>query len=281
MTQKTLSMLKENSPLGKVIPATDKYAPELLYAIARENKRLELGILNAKQLPFHGADLWNAYELSWLNSKGKPEVAIGSIMVPVESEFIFESKSLKLYLTSFSGTSFESIACVEQQIQKDLSKLTMAPVSVKLELLDTLENTQIVQFPGTTIDNEAVEISRYEPYPSYLTTKDTQVEEKLYSNLLKSNCLVTNQPDWGSVYIEYAGPKICHKGLLKYIISLRNHNEFHEQCVERIFMNILKYCKPQSLTVYARYNRRGGIDINPYRTTLKNYKIDNHRLARQ
>ena len=268
-----------NSPLGKRSDYISHYAPELLFPISRQAKREEIGITHT--LPFFGYDLWNAYEISWLNKKGKPIVATANIIVPAESSHIFESKSLKLYLNSLNQTHFNSTQEVENVIISDLSQatrsnvvVTLAPISNVSESFENLE--------GFCLDELDVEIKDYSPTPHVLAVDHKkQVTETLHSHLLKSNCLVTNQPDWGSIEIRYTGAQIDHASLLKYLVSLRNHNEFHEQCVEGIFMTILKRCKPSALTVYARYTRRGGLDINPFRSTDARFSIRNPRLLRQ
>lgn len=277
--QTYLEDLKIASPLGKKSAYEAAYNPGLLYFIPRSIKREEIGIINTS--PFLGVDIWNAYELSWLNDKGKPMVAIASIQVPCSSENLFESKSLKLYLVSLTGTRFSTVEDVKNTIEKDLSAGTKSKVSVEITLIQNARPTLANQLPGYNIDGLDITIDTYQPTIAFLVTENNDVEEELNSDLLKSNCLVTNQPDWGSVYIHYQGKKINHAGLLKYIVSLREHNEFHEQCVERIFMNILQQCKPNKLTVYARYTRRGGIDINPFRSTEEDFQVNNARLVRQ
>lgn len=280
MTKQTdLDAIKSASPLGKTTAYIKEYDPRLLYPIPRSLKRDEIGI--KETLPFYGVDIWNAYEMSWLNQKGKPMVAMMIIEVPCDSENIFESKSLKLYLTSFNNTRFNNISDVQAALEKDLAKATKSKIKITLTLIQDCEEQILTKLPGQNIDDLDISIETYQPEISYLATEGEVVSEELNTDLLKSNCLVTNQPDWASLYINYRGPKINHEGLLKYIISLREHNEFHEQCVERIFMNLLQHCQPESLTVYARYTRRGGIDINPYRTTEKNFNVINARLFRQ
>lgn len=254
-----------NAPLGKQSSYISTYTPELLFPIPRAEKRKEIGI-NGTQLPFVGEDLWNAYEISWLNKKGKPEVAIGQFIIPCDSPNIIESKSLKLYLNSFNQTKFSSIDEVSNVITKDLSTASGKLVQVTLSSLDEYQ-VEAQEPSGTCLDTLDIECNTYQPKPDYLTTEKEEVTETLYSNLLKSNCLVTGQPDWGSIFIQYTGKKINHANLLKYIVSLREHNEFHEQCVERIYMNINKKCLPKQLSVSAFYTRRGGIDINPHRSS--------------
>lgn len=272
-SRKSMSAL-HHSPLGKMTDYHLAYDPSLLFSIPRQIKRDEIGIPNT--LPFTGVDIWNAYELSWLTAKGKPVIAVAILTVPCTTPAIFESKSLKLYFNSFNQTAFDSTEDVQHTIEKDLSKATGGTVIVELILSAQFSKKKLQELPGVCIDNIDTEISCYQTDPSLLTTEKNIVTETLLSHLLKSNCLITNQPDWGSVMIEYTGPQINHENLLKYIVSFRQHNEFHEQCVERMFIDILKHCQPTELTIYARYTRRGGIDINPFRTnankTAKNYR---------
>jgi 7-cyano-7-deazaguanine reductase len=273
-------MQVEHSPLGKTTAYVENYAPELLFPIPRQSKRDEIGV--PAQLPFFGADIWNAYELSWLNPRGKPQVAIASFDVPADSPNIVESKSFKLYLNSFNQTRLADANALKQMLTNDLSAAAGARVSVKLSLPDNFAREQVAELEGYNIDNLDVEIDCYEPNAKLLgCLAEPAVEETLTSNLLKSNCLVTGQPDWASVQIRYRGQPIARDGLLKYLISFRRHNEFHEQCVERIFMDILRQCQPQALSVYARYTRRGGLDINPFRTNFTLSAPNNIRTARQ
>lgn len=271
-----------NIELGKKSEYDATYNPDKLFPIPRAPKRLEIGI-NPEQLPFCGFDSWNHYEVSWLDHKGKPVVATAGMVYDCHSLNIIESKSLKLYFNSFNNTQFSSISEVENTIKKDLSLRLGTEVSVQVHQLGkgTIISLQDA-FTGESIDELDVNCSVYSVDPSFLTVEEQSVEETLYSDLLKSNCLVTYQPDWGSVQIHYKGPKINREGLLKYIVSYRNHNEFHEQCIERIFVDIMQQCKPQQLTVYGRYTRRGGLDINPYRSTEKpEFSLKNIRLTRQ
>lgn len=269
----------ESSPLGKQSSYVNVYAPKLLFPIPRQIKRDELG-LKAK-MPFIGVDVWNAYEISWLNPKKKPQIAIGEFLFLASSPNIIESKSFKLYLNSFNQTVFESIEHVEKVLEDDLSKAAGEIVGVKLILPVNFSSCQIGDFEGACLDDLDIEMDEFEINANLLTTTNEEVNEILYSNLLKSNCLVTGQPDWGSICISYEGLKINPEGLLKYIVSFRNHNEFHEQCIERIFNDLMKYCKPDSLTVYGRYTRRGGLDINPFRSTETSLPPDNIRNSRQ
>lgn len=269
------------SPLGKATEYQSYYAPELLYPIPRQLKRSEIGITDTA-LPFVGEDLWNAYELSWLNAKGKPVVAIGTFRVPANSPNLIESKSFKLYLNSFNQTSFDSIETVSTTMARDLSAAAGGAVEVALESLSASPQASIGIPDGTLLDELDITCDRYQPAPELLATLPGQIiEETLYSHLLKSNCLVTGQPDWAMLVIRYRGSPIDRTGLLRYIVSFRNHNEFHEQCVERIFTDIKQHCQPEALAVHARYTRRGGLDINPFRSTGDYAPPDNTREIRQ
>jgi 7-cyano-7-deazaguanine reductase len=270
------------SGLGQETTYSDQYNPKVLYPIPRHYKRSELGITNETGLPFYGYDTWNDYETSWLNSKGKPVVAMTTFHIPCASPNIIESKSIKLYLNSFSGTRFSSKEEVSEIITRDLSKAAGLDVKVIVYTFESMRMITLTKPPGTCIDYLDLEIEHYEAKPKYLCTiGNTLITEILHTNLLKSNCPVTGQPDWATLIVEYEGPKLCREGLLKYIVSLRNQQEFHEQCIERIFMNILEYCKPSRLLVSGRYTRRGGKDINPYRSTDPDIGYLNQRLIRQ
>ncbi len=265
--------------LGKTVEYIDQYSPELLYSIGRQEARDSLGIA-VDCLPFTGVDIWNAYELSWLNAKGKPEVACAEFRFPCESEAIIESKSFKLYLNSLNQTHFNSIGQLQAILAGDLSHKVGALVDVSITDLEH-QGGAIKTLSGQSLDQQDIEINSYQPEPSLLTADPAKrVDECLYSHLLRSLCPVTGQPDWGSVVIEYRGPQISHEGLLKYLIGYRSHQAFHEQCVEQIFMDIMARCGPSRLSVYARYVRRGGLDINPYRST-EPYTAGNLRLQRQ
>ncbi|MBB1271498.1 MULTISPECIES: NADPH-dependent 7-cyano-7-deazaguanine reductase QueF [Psychromonas] len=272
----------QNLSLGKVTEYKCHYDQSLLQGVPRSLNRNELN-LDASSLPFHGFDLWNIYELSWLNSKGKPMVATGVVKVPFDSEFLIESKSFKLYLNSFNQSKFESVAAVQAILTADLSACANSPVSVNLNAKLDIINESLGTFSGVNLDELDIEVDQYQLLPSLLTgiSSDTTVTETLYSHLLKSNCLITSQPDWASVEISYTGKSLDHEKLLRYLISFRQHNEFHEQCVERIFCDLMKYGSLTSLTVYARYTRRGGLDINPLRSTSMEFPINNIRLIRQ
>jgi 7-cyano-7-deazaguanine reductase len=280
-------MTPEQSQLGKPAPYVDHYDASLLFPISRLPKRVELGLHGA--VPFFGADLWSAFELSWLTPRGKPQVAIAHITVPCETPNIVESKSFKLYLNSFTNTPFASADEVRNRIRADVSEAvwrgapSQSSVGVRILMPDQFDSEPVQELSGLSLDRLDIECTQYTPAPELLTAAfdEQPVEEVLTSNLLKSNCLVTGQPDWGSVQIHYSGPQIDQGGLLRYIVSFRNHNEFHEQCVERIFMDIRMRCKPVKLAIYARYTRRGGLDINPFRTSHPMSPPRNIRTARQ
>ena len=270
-----------DSPLGKPTEYRSSYAPELLYPIPRQLKRDELG-LDAAELPFVGEDLWNAYELSWLDLRGKPVVALGRFRVPAASPCLVESKSLKLYLNSFNQTAFANLATVRETIARDLGVAAGAPVVVDLADLRDRPAVFFGYPPGDCLDDLEVACDAYLPAPDLLCAEDGPVvEECLYSHLLKSNCLVTGQPDWATIVIRYRGRPMDREGLLRYIVSYRNHNEFHEQCVERVFCDLSRRCAPLALAVYARYTRRGGLDINPFRSSGEYAAPHDQREPRQ
>tara|TARA_B100000282_G_scaffold124884_1_gene89060 strand:- start:859 stop:1719 length:861 start_codon:yes stop_codon:yes gene_type:complete len=279
--QKITISAPDDLSLGKQVDYEFEYNPDLLQGVPRSLSRDTLDLANSS-LPFDGIDTWTGYELSWLNLKGKPNVAILECHVPITSENLIESKSFKLYLNSFNQTKFASAEDVRQVLQADLSACAGEPVEVKLILPEQFSSLQFQEFNGTLLDSLDVEIDQYSPNTQYLTVakNETGIQETLVSHLLKSNCLITSQPDWASIQVRYEGKAIEHEGLLKYLISFRQHNEFHEQCVERIYNDIMKHCQPDKLTVCARYTRRGGLDINPFRS---NYEAPyaNHRQARQ
>ena len=269
------------APLGKASSYADQYDASLLFPIARNDKRVEIGVSGTS--PFFGADMWTAYEISWLNARGKPQVALAQIAVPCESLNIVESKSFKLYLNSFNGSVFADFDAVAQTLKRDVSAAVGAGVSVRLTRPEVFDAQVIHELDGLSLDRLDIDCSRYTPAPELLKleAEEIPVSEVLVSHLLKSNCLVTGQPDWASVQISYSGRAINQEGLLQYLVSYRNHNEFHEQCIERIFMDIWTRCKPTKLAVYARYTRRGGLDINPYRTSHPAALPANIRTARQ
>lgn len=276
-----------DSPLGKPTVYADQYDPALLFLIPRAPSRREIGLAGAP--PFFGADLWTAYELSWLNARGKPQIALAQLTVPCESINIIESKSLKLYLNSFSGTRFADADALRQRLRQDLSEAfwrgaqASAAVGVRLIAPTDFARESIQQLQGLSLDRLDIECTEFAPAPHLLRANhlESPVSEVLVSDLLKSNCPVTGQPDWGSVSISYSGAAIEQEGLLRYLLGFRNHNEFHEQCVERIFMDIWGRCRPHKLSVYARYTRRGGLDINPFRTSHPQAPPASVRTARQ
>lgn len=271
----------EESSLGKSVAYRDDYDPSLLFPIPRQPKRAELGLGEA--LPFHGVDVWNAYELSWLDSRGKPVVAVTEFRVPATSPHIVESKSFKLYLNTFAQTRMADAAAVQALLQRDLSAAAGAPVAVTLTEVAGFAGLRLEDLAGECIDALDVDIADYDtPRPDYLLADaSVEVEETLVSHLLKSNCPVTGQPDWASVQVRYRGPRLDRAGLLRYLVSFRRHSDFHEQCVERIYTDLLARCRPQSLAVYARYTRRGGLDINPFRSSDADAVPLNGRGARQ
>lgn len=274
---KSLSALK----LGQKTEYKSEYDPSLLQPVPRKLNRDGLGIADVQ--PFNqGADIWTCYELSWLNLNGLPQVAIADVAVDFQSENLIESKSFKLYLNSFNQSKFASVEQVEQVLAKDLSYCASGQVSVKVRKLSEYTQQPIVDFEGECIDEQDLKIESYQFSNQHLTgiAEGKVVDETLVSHLLKSNCLITSQPDWGSVQIHYVGKKLNREKLLRYLISFREHNEFHEQCVERIFTDLVQFAQPEKLTVYARYTRRGGLDINPFRSNFEPLP-KNLRMARQ
>jgi 7-cyano-7-deazaguanine reductase len=277
----------QQSQLGKPAPYADRYDASLLFPLSRQPNRTELGLHGTA--PFFGADLWTAFELSWLTPRGRPQVAIAHVTVPCETANIVESKSFKLYLNSFSNTPFADASEVRARIRADVSEAvwrgapTQSSVGVRILLPYEFDRETVQELDGLSLDRLDIECTDYLPNPDLLGAAfdEQPVEEVLTSNLLKSNCPVTGQPDWGSVQIRYSGPQIDQGGLLRYLVSYRNHPEFHEHCVERMFMDIRARCKPVKLAVYARYTRRGGLDINPFRTSHPMALPANVRVARQ
>lgn len=271
----------EHSPLGKSSEYIDTYTPSLLFPIPRAGKWAELG-LTAQSLPYRGVDVWNCYELSWLLPSGKPVVAIAEFVIPADSPNIIESKSFKLYLNSLNQTVFANRDVLRDTLVADLSAAAGKPVGVRLRGLSEITDDGVVELPGLCVDELDIQVEGYaHPRPELLRCDRSRViEESLHSHLLKSNCPVTRQPDWGSVAVEYRGAALDPASFLAYLVSFRQHSDFHEQCVERIFMDLKALLEPERLTVYARYVRRGGLDINPYRST-EDRPVENRRLARQ
>jgi 7-cyano-7-deazaguanine reductase len=279
------SVHSENNPLGKSSAYIDSYDPTLLFPISRAESWKAVDI-DRDTLPFYGEDVWNGYEISWLNDKGIPQVAMAEFRLPATSPFLIESKSFKLYLNSYNQTRFANKGNVEQRMVRDLS--AAAGGAVKVTIL-SLQHSFPAEPKAVCIDDLDISMDRYELDPDVLQLAARKNGEPsgvvfegiLVSHLLKSNCPVTGQPDWGSIYIEYKGAHIDEKSLLTYVVSLRTHQDFHEQCVERTFWDIWTRCKPESLTVYARYVRRGGLDINPMRSSNKEKQAINFRTIRQ
>jgi 7-cyano-7-deazaguanine reductase len=273
--------------LGKTSAYVEQYDASLLFPIPRADKRLEMGL--SEPLPFMGADLWTAFELSWLNMRGKPQVGLAHITVPCETPNIVESKSVKLYLNSFNNTQFADPQTVQNTLRADLSEAVWrgaevkGTVGVKIIPPEAFDQEPVHELDGLSLDRLDIECTHTQPAPQLLSAAahESPVTEVLVSHLLKSNCLVTGQPDWASLQISYSGNPIDQEGLLQYLVSFRNHNEFHEQCVERIFTDIWRQCRPTKLAVYARYTRRGGVDINPFRTSYPQPLPANTRHARQ
>lgn len=272
--------LQDTLTLGKETEYPTSYDPGLLQAVPRQLGRQELQL--SLPLPFVGQDIWHAYELSWLNHRGKPVVALATFSVPFDSANLIESKSFKLYLNSLNQSRFSDLGQVYQRLKQDLSACAEANVDVTLHNVNELQPFQPTWIQGACLDELDIEVNHYHYQPERLQLAENAItkDEKLFSHLLKSNCLITNQPDWASVFIHYRGQAICHESLLRYIISFREHNEFHEQCVERIFSDIWRQCQPDFLAVYARYTRRGGLDINPLRSS-EPYPLPLIRLTRQ
>ncbi|OUS10405.1 NADPH-dependent 7-cyano-7-deazaguanine reductase QueF [Gammaproteobacteria bacterium 53_120_T64] len=282
----------KDTPLGKVVDYPSAYAPELLFAIPRDAGRAELGLTldevveknaEAAPLPFSGQDLWTAYEISWCDLRGKPLVAVGEFSLPCDSPNIVESKSLKLYLNSLNQHRFASFEAARRTIAEDLSRVAGAAVAVQLYSIDDYARRGLTVFSGQCLDELDVGCEVYQPDAELLgfsAPADERVDETLYSHLMKSNCPVTGQPDWATLYIRYQGRPICQRSLLRYVVSFREHQGFHEHCVERVFLDILKHCQPSSLLVSARYTRRGGLDINPLRS-LGSEHLDWTRTGRQ
>ncbi|WP_168014817.1 NADPH-dependent 7-cyano-7-deazaguanine reductase QueF [Halomonas salinarum] len=267
------------APLGRESAYPDRYDPALLYPIARAANRAPLGISDGA-LPFVGEDEWHAFEVSWLTPRGKPVVAVARFRLPADSPNLIESKSWKLYLNSYNQTRCASREEVIATLEQDLATAAGAPVSVELFGVDD-QALATQRLPGDCIDELDVDIDAYTPDPALLTVGEEIVEETLHSHLLKSNCPVTGQPDWGSVLIRYRGPRLDREGLLKYLVSYRQHQDFHEHCVEHIFTDLMARACPERLLVLARYVRRGGLDISPWRATPGERPPEPLRLARQ
>jgi 7-cyano-7-deazaguanine reductase len=271
-------------PLGQATQYPDQYDPSVLFQIPRAENRLKLGIKESQALPFVGVDIWNAFELSWLNPKGKPQIALAEFQIPADSPYMIESKSFKLYLNSLNNTHFANEEQLRERLMIDLSAAAGSKITARIHVPEAIAKKGIQEMAGVLLDRLDIEIDpRIPADPSLLgVNKDFgPIEQCLVSHLLKSNCPVTGQPDWASVQIRYQGRPILEEGLLRYLIGFRQLGEFHEHCVETIFSDIKRECKPDKLSVYARYTRRGGLDINPFRTDHNAPWPDNTRHARQ
>ena len=268
-----------NLPLGRESAYPQKYAPQVLCPIERALSRNPLRL--GDPLPFSGTDIWNAWELTWLGQGDLPRVATAEIRVPVKSPNLVESKSLKLYLGSFAMSRFASAAEVEEVIARDLENCVGSPVVVQVLPVAETVARQPARLAGACLDEIEVECSDWEINPDLLKSDPGKiVTEDVYTHLLRSLCPVTAQPDMGSLQISYTGPAIDHAALLRYVVSFREHNDFHEACIERMFVDLVERCGCEQLTVQARYLRRGGIDINPIRTNTGQTER-NLRLWRQ
>jgi 7-cyano-7-deazaguanine reductase len=271
-------------PLGQASQYPEQYDPSLLFPISRAENRLKLNIKPNQALPFVGVDIWNAFELSWLNKKGKPQIALAEFQVPADSPNMIESKSFKLYLNSFNSARFEDESEVRERLMVDLSAVAGSKISTRIYPTEAVAKNGIQEMSGVLVDRLDIEVDpNLAADPALLEVNESfgPIEQCLVSHLLKSNCPVTGQPDWASVQIRYQGRPILEEGLLRYLVGFRQLGEFHEHCVETIFCDIQRQCKPEKLSVYARYTRRGGLDINPFRTDHNAPWPDNTRHARQ
>ena len=270
--------------LGQATQYPDQYDPSLLFPIPRAENRAKLGFKDSQALPFVGVDIWNAFELSWLNKKGKPQIALAEFQIPADSPNMIESKSFKLYLNSLNNTHFEDENQLRELIIKDLSTVAGSKITTRIQATEAVAKKGMQEMSGVLLDRLDIEVDPNLPAdPNLLSVNESfgPIEQCLVSHLLKSNCPVTGQPDWASVQIRYQGRPILEEGLLRYLIGFRQLGEFHEHCVETIFTDIKRQCKPEKLSVYARYTRRGGLDINPFRTDYNSPWPDNIRHARQ
>lgn len=269
----------DETPLGRRTDYIDQYTPALLCPVPRRDAR-EVLDLDPEALPFHGMDYWNAYELSWLDGRGKPVVMVGEFSVPCNSRNLVESKSLKLYLNSFANSRFNSVAAVRSLMEKDLSDCAGGPVDVRLRTLDNVAADPWLEISGDCVDRIDIEIDSAVEDIRLLTDQGPERTETLYSHLLRSLCPVTGQPDWATLVVRYTGAPISQVTLLRYVIALRSHQGFHEQIIEQVFTDILQQCQPRQLSVYGRFTRRGGLDINPFRSNFEESAL-NRRVVRQ
>lgn len=259
--------LLQQSQLGKAAVNPKQYDPTWLFPIPRQQGRSTIAVPDPK--PFFGVDLWNSYEFSWLLPSGKPQVAMLQFSFPDDTTNLIESKSFKLYLNAFAQTKFPNTAAVQKTLEEDLSKTSEGKVSVKFILPNQFATQANKEFSGVSLDTLDITIDSYQLNPEYLNVETTKATETLYTHLFKANCPVTGQPDWASIWINYSGKKIQHEGLLKYLVSYREQKEFHEQCVERIFMDVMRHCQPEKLSIYGHFCRRGGLDVNPFRSNFE------------
>ena len=269
----------DETPLGRRTEYIDQYTPALLCPVPRWDAR-EVLDLDPEALPFHGVDYWNAYEVSWLDGRGKPVVMMGEFSVPCNSRNLVESKSLKLYLNSFANSRFDSVAAVRSLMEKDLSDCAGGPVDVRLRTLDNAAADPWLEISGNCVDRLEIDIDGAAEDIRLLTDQGPERTETLYSHLLRSLCPVTGQPDWATLVVRYTGAPISQVTLLRYVVGLRNHQGFHEQIIERVFTDILQQCQPRQLSVYGRFTRRGGLDINPFRSNFEERAL-NRRVVRQ
>ncbi|MEO8345304.1 MAG: NADPH-dependent 7-cyano-7-deazaguanine reductase QueF [Betaproteobacteria bacterium] len=267
------------APLGEATAYPDAYDARLLFPVQRAPQREEIGL--AVNLPFTGDDLWTAFELTWLDIHGKPQVAIATFIVPANSPAIVESKSVKLYLGAFAQTRFDDAAEVRATIERDLSHAAGAPVQVELTVPGKYRSARDAELAGESLDDLPVLVQRYQLAPELLAAEGPMTEEVLKTDLFRSLCPITFQPDFASVQVAYRGPAIDHAALLRYLVSYRCHPGFHEHCVERIFVDLVVHCRCETLSVYARFTRRGGVDINPFRTNAGIAAPRGVRTARQ
>jgi 7-cyano-7-deazaguanine reductase len=271
-------------PLGQATQYPEQYDAGLLYPIPRSENRLKLGLKEGQALPFVGVDIWNAFELSWLNQKGKPQIALAEFQIPADSPKMIESKSFKLYLNSLNNARFENENQLRERLIADLSTAAGSKITTKINPTEAIAKKGMQEMGGVLLDRLDIEIDPHIPADPHLLGVNEDfgpIEQCLVSHLLKSNCPVTGQPDWASVQIRYQGRPILEEGLLRYLIGFRELGEFHEHCVETIFSDIKRQCKPDKLSVYARYTRRGGLDINPFRTDHNAPWPENTRHSRQ
>lgn len=275
-----MSDLLKNTPLGQASPYVDTYTPGLLYPVPRAEARDGLGV-SMDALPFHGVDVWHAYELSWLDGRGKPVVVMAEFTVPCSSQYLIESKSFKLYLNSFANSRFDSRQAVIALLEQDLSACAGGPVEVLLQSLEDAVHTPWMELNGTLVDRFDLDIEHYDYQPTLLQTEQgAEQSDQLISHLLRSRCPVTGQPDWATLIVRYTGAPISAASVLRYVVSLRNHEGFHEQIIERIYLDIMAQCSPRQLSVYGRFTRRGGLDINPFRSNYENLSVS-QRTVRQ